>query len=95
MCGSGVGNGVRMIGMTITMVRRAMAALERMPLMIPDLDFCGAVRGSTVRGTVVLLLAAATRPITLTTTSVFGWCAIFPGLFCTRTSSWDMGWAYQ
>ena len=48
--------------------------------MIPDLDFCGAVRGSTLRGAVVLLFATSARPIALTTSSVFGWCAIFPGL---------------
>ena len=80
ICMAMCGNGVRMIGMTITTVRQTMAALERMPLMIPDLDFCGAVRGSAFRGAVVLLIAAAARPTMLTSASVFGWCAIFPGL---------------
>ena len=73
------GNGARMAGTKITSVRRSMAAFG-MPLMIPDLEFCGAVRGSTIRGAVVLLLATTTRPVALAATSVFGWCAIFPGL---------------
>ena len=73
------GNGVRIVGTKITTVRRLMAAFG-MPLMIPDLEFCGAVRGAAFRGAVVLLFAAATRPLTLSTTSVFGWRAIFPGL---------------
>ena len=73
------GNGARMAGTKITSVRRSMAAFG-MPLMIPDLEFCGAVRGSTLRGSVVLLIASNTRPIPLTTSSVFGWCAIFPRL---------------
>ena len=47
--------------------------------MIPDLDLCGAVRGSAIRGAVVLLVATS-RPISLAAASVFGWCAIFPGL---------------
>ena len=73
------GNGARMVGTKITTVRRSMAAFG-MPLMIPDLELGGAVRGSSVRGTVVLLFATTTRPSTLAATSVFGWCAIFPGL---------------
>ena len=73
------GNGAPMVGTKITMVRRSMAAFG-MPLMIPDLEFGGAVRGSTIRGAVVLLVAATSRPITLAAASVFGWCAIFPGL---------------
>ena len=78
-CMATCGNGARMAGTKITTVRRSMAVFG-MPLMIPDLEFGEAVRGSTFRGTVVLLFATTARPVSLTTTSVFGWCAIFPGL---------------
>jgi len=78
-CMAMCGNGALMVGTKITTVRQSMAAFG-MPLMIPDLESCVAVRGSAVRGTVVLLITTTARPLSLTTSSVFGWCAIFPGL---------------
>ena len=41
--------------------------------------YCGAVPGTTLLGAAGRRAAAGTRPATLTTTLVFGWCAAARG----------------
>ena len=50
---------------------------------------CAVVPGTTMLGIVALPTATTTIPIIVTTTTVFGWCAVLPALFIIRASGWE------
>ena len=78
------GNGVPIVGMKITKVRRSMAAFG-MPLMILDLKSDAAALGATFRGTVVRLAITTSLPTTVAGTLDFVLFLLShpPGLFST------------
>ncbi len=72
------GNGVPILGMTITMAHRQMEVFGNLAEEI--ISSCGVVRGSSVRGTAVRRIVAGTMWATGTATSVFGLFAPRRGL---------------
>ena len=84
ICTATSGNGAWITGITATQKNRQSAsrtevfhgylAMERSP------GCCAVVPGTSMLGLVALPAATPTIPILVTSTSVFGWCAVLPGL---------------
>jgi hypothetical protein len=78
------GSGAKTIG-TITISERQrmdLRGLSRTIIVLSLLSVRGAVLGTPIRITAVLLTATATTAAaTATTASVFGWCAVLGGLY--------------
>ena len=79
------GNDVRMIFMAIIRARLPMAAIGRMPLMIPDPRYCVVAPGSAIRRTVVRRAVQGVPSMTVITLAVFEWCILRRGFLIPLT----------